>query len=320
MSHKRECIEVGGKAFSHPSLFPPLHLPVPITTMSDAPIEEAPKVSSAAALTAVVTFYGCVFLVLFILFILLRDRFRSLYNPRSGRNGCAEAVKCDLAQQDLPGISWLFGVFKATDEDLYEQCGVDAVAYVRILRIGMKLSAMGLFIAVWLIPTYHSSPREEEVGGIKVPRSNFEVTDDLDVLSMGHCYQGDPRMLGSIFACYLISGLAMYLLYQEITWYVLVRQQFLNRKTAQNHTVYLRNLPTRLQSTHALTSYLNNHFDNGITDVQLVKHVSDVEKLCKKRDKLAPTLAHNKVILEVEGTRPRLKVKSGPFWARKTED
>eukprot|EP00961_Rhodomonas_salina_P156553 2108043-Rhodomonas_salina.1 len=97
-------------------------------------------------------------------------------------------LNCDLAERSYAPFAWIPGVIKVSDEELMEQCGFDAISYIRLLQLGAKLALMGCFIAIWLIPTYATAPTRE---------SNALVTDKLDELAVGHTYSNDPRLFGT---------------------------------------------------------------------------------------------------------------------------
>lgn len=145
---------------------------------------------------------GIVALVQFALFCLLRKvpRLKCIFNVRDTvpRLKCDLAAKTDLGSSKWNVLAWIPAVLKATDDEIFAQVGLDALCYLRTLRIGLKLSLLGCFIAVWSIPTYYTSPNEEqtdllvdsgstvppstveEKAILKVPLSNYNVTDGLD--------------------------------------------------------------------------------------------------------------------------------------------
>eukprot|EP00961_Rhodomonas_salina_P206850 2792693-Rhodomonas_salina.1 len=115
-----------------------------------------------------------------------------VYDPGTG-------LRCELAARSLDIkkwniLAWIPAVLRATDDEIFAQVGLDGLCYIRSVAMGMKLSMLGCFIAVWSIPVYFTSPTVlsiERDGYVQeVPRSNANVTDIMDRMSMGHTYHG----------------------------------------------------------------------------------------------------------------------------------
>jgi hypothetical protein len=53
------------------------------------------------------------------------------------------------------------------------QCGVDGAILIRMLRLGLKLSAFGIFWSIILIPVYRTSPVQE--GNSQVGEASLRV-------------------------------------------------------------------------------------------------------------------------------------------------
>lgn len=83
--------------------------------------------------------YGGIFLVVFLIFCKLRRIYKKAYNVRSW----AEDLQCDLAQNQFGFFSWMWHLYAVSEEDILEQCGMDALCFIRILEFGFKFSFMG---------------------------------------------------------------------------------------------------------------------------------------------------------------------------------
>jgi len=167
--------------------------------------------------------------------------------------------------------------------------------------MGIKLSLVGCFVAAWSIPAYLSSPKVEEMlqgeAFLEIPRSNFNVTDILDRMSMGHTYKGDPRMSSGVLAAYLVSFYGMWLLHKEYNWFIIQRHRYLRRKAPQNYAMYVHRIPSTLRSKTALREYFSVLFDD-ILEINLLRNIPQLEKLCAKRDKLSSEAKHSEALLE----------------------
>lgn len=122
--------------------------------------------------------FGSMFLCTLLVYeLFLRKRYQRLYNIRSW----VEDHKCKLAMKEYSvPFSWMWQVFQISDEDLMKHCGLDALCFLRALRFGRKLTIMGCFNAIWLIPMYYTAGDSEETAYLEDPLV-------LMVRSTSHC-------------------------------------------------------------------------------------------------------------------------------------
>eukprot|EP00961_Rhodomonas_salina_P106549 1434793-Rhodomonas_salina.2 len=187
--------------------------------------EEAKEGSkSSTALQAVLVVYGGLFIVLLLFFSFVRTRFPRLYNPRN----TFTYLNCELATRKFGFLSWIPGVMGMTDREIFEQCGMDAICFVRMLRFGLKVSCVACCNAVWLMPTYRTSPAHP---------STKDVTDSLDKLSVANVHDQSERLFATVVASYILFGCTMLLLKREFAWYIRERHLFLQRTAPENYTV-----------------------------------------------------------------------------------
>jgi hypothetical protein len=80
--------------------------------------------------------YGSIYLGCLLFYAAVRKIYPRLFNIRSW----ARDMKCTLAQKEYGWFSWFWEPFKVSDEDLLQDCGFDAMAFIRALRFGRKLT------------------------------------------------------------------------------------------------------------------------------------------------------------------------------------
>ena len=85
-----------------------------------------------------------------VLFCFVRRRYPRVYNVRNS----VDRLKCRLAAETYGSVNWTWILMQIPDDELVEQCGLDAVCLCRILRVGLKLALLGCFCALFLIPSY----------------------------------------------------------------------------------------------------------------------------------------------------------------------
>ena len=122
------------------------------------------------------------------------------------------------------------GVCQFTDQEIFDQCGLDATVFIRILQLGFKISIAGCLNAVYLIPVYNYAQKTDY---------NADITDNQDKISIANMNKDDGGMYGTVIASYLVFGYTMYLILQEFDWYISTRHQFISRSSPHNYTVLL---------------------------------------------------------------------------------
>lgn len=80
--------------------------------------------------------YGSVMVVIVLLFCWARRRYPKVYNLRQW----VDPIKSDLAEDQFGFFSWMWKVYMVTEDELLDECGMDALCFVRIAQMGFKLA------------------------------------------------------------------------------------------------------------------------------------------------------------------------------------
>jgi hypothetical protein len=165
--------------------------------------------------------YGSIFLLLLLLASLCRKKFPRAYAIRSW----VERYKTPLAYDSYGFLSWIWKLFSLSDSEMMEECGMDAICFIRVLEFGMKVAAVGVINAIWLVIVYRTEPD----GG--------DQKSVLAGLSTAKLPTGSNRFIATVIACYVIFGFCMYTIIQEFKWFIKFRHTFLSRHMPRNYTV-----------------------------------------------------------------------------------
>jgi Late exocytosis, associated with Golgi transport/Cytosolic domain of 10TM putative phosphate transporter len=253
--------------------------------------------------------YGSLYLVCLLIFAVVRRVYPKLYNVRSWAS-CDEdssSSPCRLARHEYTNhVSWLWEVFKVSDVDLQEECGMDAVCFLRALRFGRKLALVGCVQAIWLIPMYRTA--EDSV------RTNY-LRDPFVLISVSNLPSHSPRFVGTIVAAYILYGYAMYLILAEYRWFTTVKHKFLSRKVPRNYAVYVSGIPAAYRSSRQLANYFDQCSKDSVLEAQVVVETPRLDKLVARRAALIQKLEHA-VALQRMGRRtevvaPSLSLRKG---------
>lgn len=172
------------------------------STSDDAPIPP----NDGKVLRETLKVYGSIFAVCFFLFCCLRKQYPKAFNVRSW----VPELKCNLAEQKYGFFSWLWQVRLATDDEIREQCGLDALCFLRMMYFGYKLALVGIFNSIWLFPTYATSEPSAETS---------YITDRVAQLTVSYVPSGSPRFIATVVASYIVFFYSMYLILKEYRWF-----------------------------------------------------------------------------------------------------
>ena len=258
------------------------------TTNSTAPIDG----NDAAVLRNTMVVYGGLFCILFVLFCILRQRYPKVYNIRNW----VPDLKTTLAEDTRGTFSWLWKVFLVSDSEMLDECGMDALCFARVLEFGLKLSILGMLMAIWLIPVYAT--------GRTTPETAY-IEDRIVSISVSHVPSGSYRFCATVVACYCVFGFTMYNILQEFTWFISYRHQYLAKRRPRNYAVYIQCIPPEYRTKAKLMHFLQQSQEkNSILDVHLAVKVPNLKKRVAERDAVITKLEHAITVQQVSGVTP----------------
>jgi hypothetical protein len=236
--------------------------------------------------------YGSAFGLMIFAFCIVRKRYPRLYIVRRW----APKVQCELAQQDYGFLSWMWKVYGPTDEEILDQCGMDSLCFLRVIRFGLKVSSVGIFNSIWLLPVYATAEESDETANVQDPVEEV-TTSNLPSMS--------PRFIGTVVGAYFVFLYSMYLILHEFEWYTKHRHAFLSKPKPRNYAIYVTGIPKEYRSSRLLLDYFRSCFPRGTV---LEAHVAmDIPNLCKQvayRDVLVAKLEHAMAVKQLLGYSP----------------
>lgn len=255
--------------------------------------EDLSGLSMLEVLRSSLRLYGSIFAVMFTVFLLGRKFYPKAYFVLES----SEDEATELCKERHGTFSWMWKVFRVTDDELFEYCGMDAVCFIRTLRFGMRVAIIAVLNGIYLFPIYATS------GG------DFA---QLEAVTLGNVPDGSPKLLSATVACYIVYTSALYLLFKEFDWYTKFRHKFLAQERVNNYSIYVKFIPPHLRSNEALLGYFRQVFSReAVVDAQITLQIPTLEKAAFDRDVICGTkekigkLEHAINILHTKGTRPR---------------
>ena len=266
--------------------------------------------------------YLSIFAVLFITFLIVRQRYPHIYNIKKFysaklfHNNDTNNLGDNIAENEFGKFNWTYKLFTSiSDTDIRDQCGMDAVTTIRLLEYGVKLSLVGIFNSFFLLPIY------------KLCGDMVENYDPVKEVSLSNLGQGSDATLSTTLAAYIFFGAAMYLMRVDFDWFLIHRYNYLsNMKNVQNYSVFLSNLPIEMQTNESIMEYFQTCFlynnqhnisknnndddDAGGVAVHIALSIPKLEKEIGKRTELLPKLEHAINIQNIKGETPMHKQKT----------
>lgn len=220
------------------------------------------------------------------LFSFLRPRLKQIYSPRQ----LLLDVMFPLGKLPNSFFAWIIPAFIASDDDVFYYAGIDALVYMRFLRLGVKISLvmMPYGIAVLLPLNYYG----------------HGALHGLDRIAMSNVAPQSSKFWAHVISAWVYTVIICYLLYEEWKIYIVYRQEYLTNGRGHQYAVLIRDIPLKYQNELNMKSYVEELFPGQVEDVIMVEDLRKWENLIDKHDSLVWKLERSKAIYDTTGERP----------------
>ena len=218
-----------------------------------------------------------IFSAQFLLFYILKTRLPRIYQPKTYLVPRRERV-----EPPPPGfLAWVKPVFKTSNSEFIQKCGLDSYLFLRYLRLLIKIFLpMGLVILPILLPL-NSTGVNNEVSGM----------DKFGWQNIGKSKVN--RLTAHLILAILVVIWICYIFYDELRKFIRLRQAYLtspqHRLRASATTVLVNNIPRKWLSYEALDG-LYDVFPGGVRNIWINRKFDDLEQKIKRRNKMAKRL------------------------------
>ncbi|CAB9506136.1 CSC1-like protein [Seminavis robusta] len=257
--------------------------------------------------------YGSLFLAGFFFFCWARLKYPDVYlvrrpNEQQNQNAQEEyqhyhqrprvdpSVYTPLASNSYGFLSWTWKLFAIPDDILMQECGLDALCYLRLCSMGYRLSLTGMFTALWLMPVYITASSTDA--------SNF---DNLAEVTTGHIVDASPRLIATAVATYFVFGHAMYVILKDLEWFAQTRHAFLMAsQQARNYAIFIRNIPPGWRSNRGLRNFFEKSLQGAnVVETHICMGTRNLKEKVEKRECIMEKLEHAVAKLDETGKRPK---------------
>lgn len=220
-------------------------------------------------------------------------------------NSTPHGEQTELARNRHGVFNWMWNIFKATDDEIFHNCGFSAIVYLRFLRLGFKLSAWGILNSIYLIPinVYGCDAEDDPCSDLK---------DAINRASVGNVSSNNPSLLATTFAAYVIFGKAMHLIFKEFRWFTKYRHKFSTKARPDNYTVYVSHIPEEYRSDIALLEYFRSIFSHeDVLEAKIALDLFNLDKKVSRREAVLKRLEHAINIRNIKGYEPTYMAETG---------
>ncbi|EGD78257.1 hypothetical protein PTSG_09322 [Salpingoeca rosetta] len=205
--------------------------------------------------------------LLLTLFCCLRHRLPHLYETR------VEEIDDigNLAPNNPPQpgyFGWLTTSFRLTDQQMFEQCGLDGLMYTLLFRTLLKaFAACFVLTAIIILPV-------NAHGGLGLT--------GVDGLSIANVSDGNQSLNAHLILTVVYSVIIMYALRHSYRKYTKFRYRYLATAHANNYAVLVRDIPPDVPTDAAVLDYFRSMHE-GAEQVTRFVDVKDLPAITKKR-------------------------------------
>jgi len=187
---------------------------------------------------------------------------------------------------------------------------MDGIVLIRILRLGTKLSYVGIFNAIYLFPIYIAGCPDEDTEGY-----SDTCKDNRDMIGrsgLAHLSKQSINLYATTVAAYVLFGCALKFLFQEFKWFTKARHKFLSLPRPNNYTVYVAHIPEEYRSDTALLEYFQSIFgDEDVVDAKMARDIPILDSKVALRETSRTELESAMNVRNIKGKDPHHVLKTG---------
>ncbi|KAK0531912.1 phosphate metabolism protein 7 [Tilletia horrida] len=230
--------------------------------------------ASTSTVVSALVFNLVIFAVEITIFLLLRAKFRVVYQPKSYLGPPDER-----SQPQNPSLfGWVMPWLKTPAITVFERQGLDAYMYLAFLWMMIEM-----FVPIWLLswavlmPVYAANSGGTSTGFNKFTMGNI-----------GFTAQQQKRLAAPFLIQVFATAWILYCIRRTTKEFIYLRQKFLTSpKTIAQHqsrTILVTGIPNELLSERKLTQ-LYSHLPGGVVKVWLHRDVKELPDLVDERTK-----------------------------------
>ncbi|XP_012447569.1 CSC1-like protein RXW8 isoform X1 [Gossypium raimondii] len=182
----------------------------------------------------------------------------------------------------VPSAGWIMQAWRATDEEILEAGGIDAVVFMRIVVLSIRIFIIAAVICVFLVLPVNYYGKDME-------HRNFRF-ESIDVFTIGNVEEGSKWLWAHCLALYIITCAVCVLLYLEYKSITKMRLAYItgSHPNPSHFTVLVRGIPWSQDHSYSksVESFFSTYYPDTYVDHQMIYRPSTVHKLKKDAKKM----------------------------------
>jgi hypothetical protein len=276
------------------------------TTMADeqqqeeTPIEGAIVSWSGITATLIVSVAQTAAFYIFFLYQRSKEKKKndfSLYEPRQyGRKHRSPAPFAD---------NWITHAWSVSQDVLRDSVGLDTFMYLRFLRLGARISAIGVFFSIVLIPVYATGDN----------RGNSTI--EFNQLTLARVDQGSNRLWATVVFWWFFIYFILFEFWNEWKMFVEHRRRFMahgdpDSNKDSRYAIRVEQLPEPNQTDLTLTAHFEELYPLQVRQANVFLEVEPLQKAIAERQEAIQQVekATAFTIAKPEKPRPQSKIGS----------
>lgn len=192
---------------------------------------------------------------------------------------------------------WIVPVFRTSNSDFIQKCGLDAYFFLRYLRTLLKIFVPLAFVILPILLPVNLVRGRGANFALDIYGSNdtlYTNVTGLDQLAWGNVHpRKNNRYWAHLILAVLVVGYTCYIFFDELRGYVRLRQAYLtspqHRLRASATTVLVTGIPPKWCTFEALNG-LYDVFPGGIRNIWVNRNYDELNEKVKLRTKVANRL------------------------------
>lgn len=225
-------------------------------------------------------------------FLLIKDRFARIYQPRTYLVPERERTK-----PAPPGwFKWIQPVLRTSNSEFVQKCGLDAYFFLRYLRTLLKIfvPAACVLLPILLPLNLVGGRGPDFMAGQNDTNGKAQNVSGLDQLAWGNVRPDKTRRYWGHWLCALMLVVwVCYIAFDELRNYIRMRQAYMtspqHRLRASATTVLVSSIPAKWCTVEALEG-LYDVFPGGLRNIWINRNFDELSEKISRRDKLAKKL------------------------------
>lgn len=204
------------------------------------------------------------------------------------RSRCADHF---TFERFVPSPGWLVKAWKASEEEILACGGVDAVAFLRVLILSIRIFSIAAVVCIILVLPLNYFGKE-------MPHHHIPK-EDLDVFTIGNVKKGSKWLWAHCVALYVITCSACALLYVEYEKITNMRLAYIFGSSTKPSlfTVLVRGIPWSAKESYSdsVRNFFTKNYASSYLSHQMIYKCGTIQKLMDDAAKIYEVIAMNSI-------------------------